>query len=264
MMERSSRSDNVGNILDAQIADQTRDLEMSRDDAIRANEEKLRLIHQMNSRIEEERKYLANEIHDHFNASIILARLSAAHIATLAEKDGTHPHADEIRKNAQAIRDVLSEAYDALRRLVKGLRPEILDVLGLGTAIEEMVRQYDRLHPTCRFTLEAEGNFSDLPAEIAITAYRIVQEALSNIIKHAGASVATVTLYCPAEDESLLKVCVRDDGKGFDTAIAASGIGLISIRERVAGVRGRVNIETAPGKGSAVSVDLPFLRNKIK
>ena len=136
------------------------------------------------------------------------------------------------------------------------LRPEVLDMLGLHGAVEEMVRHYDSTSG-CRFDLHSEGDFARLPNELAISAYRIVQEALSNVMKHSGARSAHVSLLLD-EAKGKLRIRVVDDGHGFDVASASEGIGIIGMRERVYALQGVFEVRSAPGDGTDVAISLPL------
>ncbi len=223
--------------LENKVAERTRDLLASRNEALRADADKRKLIQKVNSIIEDERKTIAVEIHDELNASLIAVRLEAQSIGTLASKAQPGPEVDEIRSKAQAITKLALDLYANGRRLVRRLRPEVLDMLGLHGAVEEMLRHYDSAG--CRFAFHSEGDFSKLGNELAISAYRIVQEALSNIMKHAGATSAEVTLVLDAAHD-LLRIEVEDNGHGFDPASSGEGIGIIGMRERVYALRGTI------------------------
>jgi two-component system sensor histidine kinase UhpB len=130
-------------------------------------------------------------------------------------------------------------------------------MLGLHGAVEEMIRHYDATHPECRFVFHSEGDFSGLGNELAISAYRIIQEALSNVLKHAGATHAQVSLML-AEDEDMLHIEIDDDGAGFSTGTASSGIGIIGMRERVYALGGRIDFSSEPDKGTVIAIALPI------
>lgn len=146
-----------------------------------ADAEKRRLIGKVNTAVEDERKSIALEIHDELNATLIAVRLEGQRIADLSPEG-------EVRERAQSIIRLALGLYNSGRSLVRRLRPEVLDMLGLEGAVEEMVRHYDSARSGCRFNFESHGDFSHLEAGIAISAYRIVQQALSNIVKHARAT----------------------------------------------------------------------------
>lgn len=241
-----------------QVAARTRELERAMEQVIDADAEKRRLIAKGNALVEEERRRIAVEIHDHLNAALIFVRLEAQRIAALTSKAAQQgEEAQEIARIAESISQTTSELYTAARRLVKELRPEVIDALGLKGAIEEMVRNFDTVHPNCRFELHAADGFPNLSGQLAITAYRVVQEALSNVVKHSGAKRAVVTLE-QGPNVDVVRISVADNGRGFDgTSRAATGIGLIGMRERVAAAGGTISVTAKPMEGTIVTIELP-------
>jgi two-component system sensor histidine kinase UhpB len=232
----------------------TRDLKASRDLVVKADADKRKLIHKVHSIVEEERKGIAIEIHDELNASLIAVRLESQSILQLANQLKADPVVDQVKLKSQSITKLAQDLYANGRRLVRRLRPEVLDTLGLHGAVEEMVRHYGASRPHCGFDFHSSGAFSALNKELAISAYRIVQEALSNVIKHAEASSVSVSLVL---DDQALRIEVVDDGAGFDPAAVSDGIGLIGMRERVAAMEGKIEWVTKPEQGTRVVVELP-------
>ncbi|GAB3417326.1 histidine kinase [Massilia agilis] len=241
--------------LENKVAERTRDLVASRNEALRANDEKRKLIQKVNAIIEEERKGIAVEIHDELNASLIAVRLEAQAIAAVASRAPAGPEVEQIRHKAQAITKLALDLYANGRRIVRRLRPEVLDMLGLHGAVEEMLRHYDSSHTS--FSFHSEGDFSQLGNELAISAYRIVQEALSNVMKHSGATSAQVSLIL-SEPKHELHIEVADNGAGFDTKSASEGIGIIGMRERVDALGGSIVVHSSPGQGTVVAISLPL------
>lgn len=213
-----------------------------------ADAEKRRLIGKVNTAVEDERKSIALEIHDELNATLIAVRLEGQRIADLSPQG-------EVRDKAQSIIKLALGLYNSGRSLVRRLRPEVLDMLGLDGAVEEMVRYYDSARSGCRFDLLARGDFSRLEGDIAISAYRIVQEALSNIVKHARATQASVSL---SLEQGELRMRIVDNGRGFDAALASAGIGLVGMRERVYALNGSIAVETSPESGTRISIAVPI------
>jgi two-component system sensor histidine kinase UhpB len=241
--------------LENKVAERTRDLLESRNEALRADADKRKLIQKVNSIIEDERKTIAVEIHDELNASLIAVRLESQTIQQLAAKAAPGPEVEQIQAKAQAITKLALDLYANGRRLVRRLRPEVLDMLGLHGAVEEMVSHYRS--SGVHFEFHSEGDFSQLGNELAISAYRIVQEALSNIMKHSGATSAEVSLVLSDEDEAL-HIEVGDDGEGFNPALASEGIGIIGMRERVFALGGAIQVRSQPGRGTTVAITLPL------
>ncbi len=241
--------------LENKVAERTRDLLASRNEALRADADKRKLIQKVNSIIEDERKSIAVEIHDELNASLIAVRLESQTIQQLAAKATPGEEIDQIRAKAQAITKLALDLYANGRRLVRRLRPEVLDMLGLHGAVEEMVSHYRS--SGVHFEFESQGDFSRIGNELAISAYRIVQEALSNIMKHSQAGFARVSLALSDEDGAL-HIEVQDDGEGFDPAVASEGIGIIGMRERVFALGGSIHVQSRPGEGTLVAITLPL------
>jgi two-component system, NarL family, sensor histidine kinase UhpB len=242
-----------------QVDERTQQLQQSVEQNAKADSERRRLIAQGNMQLEEERRRIAVEIHDHLNASIIGIRSKAEHIAELASGSDYPRSADAIERTATDITRTMSRLYDSARSLVKQLRPEVIDVLGLTGALQEMVNEYNKLLPNIEFVLRVADEFPDLRGQIAITAYRLVQEALSNVIKHSQASMATIRLECPSSHRAVL-IRVRDNGVGFDAQTQPTrSLGLIGMRERVAAVGGSMRIESVASKGTSIVFMLPLL-----
>lgn len=224
-----------------------------------ADAEKRRLLQRVTSAVEDERKAIALEIHDELNATLIAVRLEAQQVAALAAKVEPVETAETIRAKAQAITKLALGLYNSGRSLVRRLRPEVLDMLGLHGALEEMVRQYASSHAACRFTLDVEGDFAGLDSEVAISGYRIVQEALSNIVKHSRATTANVVL---ARRDGALDITVADNGTGFDPARTADGVGLAGMRERVQALGGQFSLDCA--SGTRIRITLPASSESLR
>ncbi len=233
----------------------TRDLQASRDQVLKADADKRKLIHKVHSIVEEERKGIAIEIHDELNASLIAARLQSQSIGQLASQLEAGPVAEHIKQKAQSITQLTLDLYASGRQLVRRLRPEVLDTLGLQGAAEEMVRHYGASRPQCQFEFHSSGTFTALGNALAISAYRIVQEALSNAVKHAQARNVSVSMLLDAQ---ALHIAVADDGAGFDPQAVSDGIGMIGMRERVASAHGKIEWLTSLEQGTRVMVELPL------
>lgn len=243
--------------LERKVADRTQALQQAIAATQEADAEKRRLIAHSNTLLEEERERIAVEIHDHLNASLLVVSMEAQHIAALASQPTSHAAHQEIQRVAQRMTGTIQGLYGAARNLVKQLRPEVIDTLGLRGALEEMVRNYDELHPACRFTLTVAPSFPYLSGQLAITAYRLVQEALSNVVKHAHASQADVRLEKHARADTI-SISIADNGTGFDPSQRhGDGIGLIGMRERVAALGGVMAVHSNALGGTAVDIQLP-------
>jgi two-component system sensor histidine kinase UhpB len=239
---------------EAKVAQRTVQLEEAVKAVRAADDEKRRLIAHSNALMEEERRRIAAEIHDQLNASLLAVRLAAA---SLRSRDGATPPPAEVDEAAERIEKTVEAVYESARRIVKMLRPEVLDTLGLRKALDEMVRQYDEMHPTCRFRFLCARDFPQLPDALAITVYRIVQEALSNVVKHAQATVAVVSLSTDDIGRCLV-VAVSDNGRGIGDDREREGMGLIGMRERAYGGGGTLEISSNENGGTVVEVRFPW------
>ena len=155
------------------------------------------------------------------------------------------------------MRELVVSTLQDVRRLAVELRPKVLDDFGLVPALQRLLETFAEQSGTA-VELEARIGSERLPPEVETALYRIVQEALTNVVKHAGARHVSVTLTLKAA--SVVAV-VEDDGEGFATDQAAGttegGLGIVGMRERVALLGGRLQIESAPGAGTTLVVEVP-------
>lgn len=219
-----------------------------------ADDEKRRLIASSNAMVEEERRRISLEIHDDLNAALVTIRMHAAGLASAVGLSDT----SELAKTAERIVTLVDQTYDRARDIVRNLRPEILDALGLAGAAEEMVRHFDEPKGECRYAFKLTGGLPVLNEATAIAAYRILQEALSNVSKHARATLCRVTLG-PLEGGAAIRLCVVDDGQGIHPDVNGLGLGLVGMRERLAALGGSLTISTEPGQGTTIEVVIPVL-----
>jgi len=159
----------------------------------------------------------------------------------------------------QAVQKIAQETLQTVRDQSQMFRPAIQDDFGLEQTLEWFVKQFSR-QAGINVRLKAELRDGSFPAEDAIHLYRIVQEALSNVARHAKAQEAHVTL---KEHDGELDLEVRDDGAGFaagpgSNRAAGDGLGLMGMRERAEHLNGSLAIESAPGKGTTIRVRVPL------
>jgi signal transduction histidine kinase len=201
---------------------------------------------------EEERKRWARELHDE-----TLQDLSAVKLLLESGRRADRPEAKDDATRRALEQLVLT--IGGLQNLITDLRPAALDELGVKPAVEALVARTaasSGLDVEARIDLAYDSGRapSRLSGEIESTVYRLVQEALTNAVKHAGAERAWVEII---EDGRTVSVAVRDDGGGFDPEGANGGFGLVGMRERVELVDGRLRIESAHGKGTVIRAELP-------
>jgi signal transduction histidine kinase len=218
-------------------------------------EERLRhLSQQLVSSQEQERKALSRELHDEIGQLLTALRMELGNLERgRAGHNGgeADPHLDQAKKLAETT-------LRTTRDIAMGLRPAMLDVLGLGPALEWQVREFSRRYNT-PIRLEVDGDLRDVPDPHRTYLYRIVQEGLTNCARHAQAKNIHVKL----EDSSgKLAVLVEDDGVGFDQHNnVAYGLGLLGMTERVRELSGQLSIQSEPGKGTRIEVVLPLKGN---
>jgi two-component system sensor histidine kinase UhpB len=167
---------------------------------------------------------------------------------------------EERERRIEQVREEIAEAAEAVRRIARGLRPPALDEVGLAAALDSLIRSLRRAHSLdIELTSQRTGGRLDADAELAL--YRIVQEALTNAVRHAGASRIVVSLR--ADDRAVIAE-IEDDGRGFvmdrDYGGDGNGLGLIGMRERARYAGGVLAIDSAPGAGTRIRVELPVRR----
>ncbi|MCC6539000.1 MAG: hypothetical protein IT162_15720 [Bryobacterales bacterium] len=234
------------------VAALERRTQKERERAEEAEREQRRLAARLVQTQEEERKHIALELHDAVGqmASAVgmeLGRLEAAHL-----QPGAQFHealAEAKRMNTDVVR--------AIKDLAGGLRPAMLDDLGLGPALRAHAREASR-RTGMPVDVRLDGEIESVPEPHRTCIYRIVQEALNNCGRHAGAKQAIVSLYGSAE---LVSVTIQDDGVGFDPERRPrAGLGLVGMQERARDLGGKVRITSKPGHGTLVEVELPVRR----
>lgn len=215
--------------------------------ALRAHAEQLRhLSHRLFEVEENERRRLARELHDRIGANLTALSLNLKLVRNEWQKTSTRLDDSEklLDSTAQLVRDVLTD-----------MRPPGLDELGLLAALREHA---DQVAQRSGLVLQVQGAEPRprLPPATEIALFRVVQEALTNIVKHARASAVTISL---SPQPGMVTLTVADDGTGFDgeARAMAAGMGMASMRERAEAVGARARIESAPGLGTRVIVEVP-------
>lgn len=204
---------------------------------------------------EAERTRLARELHDDLSQSLALLSVD---LELFGQKPLSAP--DQINARMQVFSSQVKDLSSEVHRLSHELHPAKLEQLGLTAALRGFCKELSAAHQMA-VHFEAGDVPRTLPNDVALCLYRITQEALQNVIKHSGAASAQVTLAC-AENEILLSVV--DDGEGFDAATVQGhgSLGLVSMRERVRLVRGRLSVESKRNEGTRVEVRVPLSPSK--
>ena len=202
---------------------------------------------------DDERLYLARELHDEFGQSLTAIRALAASMRQSAVQDcpGLLGECDGIARTA-------TDMSETLRGALFRLRPPDIDELGLVASLEGLIAGWNgRLRGQPRFEIGFSGSFSDLPAVVSANLYRIVQEALTNAAKHAGATRVVTHLQMHGAEATGIELAIDDDGESSSAAVK-SGMGLLGMRERVAALGGRLTFGAGQSGGSALRVVIPL------
>ncbi len=225
-----------------------------------------RLLHQVVEAQETERKRIARELHDATGQSLTAISLGLRGIGGLLEREGS-----PAVRQAQELGVMSGQALGELRQIIFDLRPSHLDDLGLIPALRWYLGQFEKRRGI-HTRLEVRDGVERLPSEVETVLFRIVQEALTNIAKHAQATEALVLV---RRDPEGLELQVRDNGRGFDVARSAplagaagagggagGGWGLLGMQERAGLLGGSILIDAAPGQGTAITVHIPLLTER--
>jgi two-component system sensor histidine kinase UhpB len=204
---------------------------------------------------EGERKTLARELHDELGQYLNVIKLDAVGIRDdpRVSQAATHQRASTIVENCNHI-------HTALATLMRELRPTGLDELGLAAALEHCVETWRSRLPGVSLQLSVTGDFICLPESITLTLYRLVQEALTNVAKHARASHVAIRLERReggGANDDRIDVTVVDDGIGVGREPPTRGLGLIGMRERVMALRGSLVLTGSPGRGFELCAHIP-------
>jgi two-component system sensor histidine kinase UhpB len=195
---------------------------------------------------EAERRRLARELHDETGQALTSILLGLAAIER-AESG------DEVRAGIQELRQQVVETLQSVRRLAVELRPKALDDFGLEPALRRLGQSVREVSDV-DVQVEARLGEGRLPADVETAVYRIVQEALTNVVKHAGARHVSVVV---TRKNDTMSVVIEDDGKGFDVSRPADGLGLSGMRERVELLDGKLHVDSASGAGTTLVLELP-------
>jgi signal transduction histidine kinase len=200
---------------------------------------------------EDERARLARELHDELGALLTSAKLDIARLRIRLV--GLDPGAME---RLSHLNDTVNDIIALKRRIVEDLRPSALAHLGLLPSLEILAREFSE---ETGLQLHAQLASVPLPPDLDLVIYRLVQEALTNIRKHARARQVWLTLAPTDTEPPQLEVSVQDDGVGFDTsARRGSAYGLLGMRLRVEAERGCIRVESSPDQGTRVVARLPL------
>ena len=205
---------------------------------------------------EKERTRIARELHDDFSQRMALLHLSLEQF----EQENTAGFSSKARQQLNNISEIASEISSNIHDLSHQLHPSKLDTLGLMASVRGLCREFSE-QPKLQVQFVHEDIPGPIPKDVTLCLFRIVQEALRNVVKHSGASEATVELSGRGDR---IDLCISDAGVGFETesAKAAAGLGLVSMRERLRLVGGDIVIESEPSHGTRLHAHVPLPASK--
>jgi PAS domain S-box-containing protein len=217
-------------------------------------------LHQLSGRLidaqEQERTRIARELHADFSQRMALLQIRLEQLG----QENTASFSSKARQQLHSISEIASEISSNIHDLSHQLHPSKLDTLGLMASVRGLCREFSEQHKLqVRFVHEDISG--QIPKDVTLCLFRIVQEALRNVVKHSGASEAAVELSGQGDG---IDLCISDDGVGFETGSAkgAAGLGLISMRERLRLVGGNIVIESEPLHGTKLHAHVPLPASK--
>ncbi len=208
-----------------------------------------------NEALEAERRRVARELHDELGQQLTAMKLDLSEIENFARSDGSDS-GDSLRAACDRMRGLIDQTVASTRRISTDLRPLVLDDLGLGAALDWLTKDFTR-RTGVSVSLQVDDAMAEIGEPHASTIFRIVQECLTNVSRHAQAQHASVIVEAR---ETQAHIVVRDDGKGLPprSAMRAGAFGLISMRERARLLGGEASAENHPGGGAVVNARLPL------
>ena len=219
--------------------------------ALGASRETLRQLYARQEAVrEQERKRMAREVHDGLGQDLYALKIAISQLDRHAA--GQHT---QLRDGIAQALDQMDGLIASVRTVIYNLRPEVLD-LGLIPAARWQTREFEK-RSGIRCNFACTPTQCQLPEEVSMALFRILQEALTNVMRHAEATEVTVTL---VETANAIVLRIADDGRGFASIVSGggrAGFGLAGMRERALGIGGQLDIASAPGRGTALTVNVP-------
>ncbi|RJR50324.1 MAG: response regulator [Desulfobacteraceae bacterium] len=221
-------------------------------------EEDLRKAHQRLITVqEEERRSMARELHDSVGSCLMAIKLAVENEVYVAEKERDDARMSRLGE----ITSMIEEAFSESKRMQKQLRPSVLDDFGIVAAVQSLCRDFQSWHSSIHVQAALEIGEEDVPEDLKITVYRVLQEGLNNVAKHSGATWVLVSL---SSFIDRIQLVVQDQGKGFDlkryeeSRTESASMGIMGMRERTRLSGGTCSIETTPGEGTTIRASWPI------
>lgn len=198
------------------------------------------------NRLEEERRHISRELHDEAGQILIGIKLALQVLARKKEHGALRGDLDDLREQ-------VNQATGRLKDLARWLRPPTLDQLGLEVALRQLATDMEA-RSGLAIELDLQPVSPRLPQAAEIALYRIAQEALTNALRHSGATSTRITL---GGDAARIALSIRDNGQGFDETQVSNGLGLLGMKERAGMLNGELRLTSTPGAGTEIYVEVP-------
>jgi signal transduction histidine kinase len=203
---------------------------------------------------EAERARVARDLHDQIGQALTSVLLGLHLVDAAVTEDRVVPQ--EAARQTAEVRELVADALRDVRRLAFELRPTLLDDVGLVAALDRLAADLRTRYPvTVEMSVEGLTDDVRLPPEVETVAYRVVQESLTNVVRHSGAAAVSVGI---EHLEGTLRAVVADDGVGFDPLVVRTSLGLRGMEERAGLVGGTLVLDSAPGRGATVVLEIPL------
>lgn len=196
---------------------------------------------------EEERRSIAQEIHDEFGQNLTAIKMMSAAMAT---------HSSTGVKADQEIQRLCDRLFGVVRSLMRRLRPMVLEDLGLNAAITDLKDHWQNTSPDLEIVFRCDSALDQLKGDMSLEIYRIIQEALTNTLRHSGATQLRISIEKMTPNS--IQVIIEDNGRGISKSDERRGFGLLGMRERVASLKGQFKLINRPGQGLEIRLVLPF------
>ncbi len=219
-------------------------------DVLEEAQEKNQALTQHSLKIqEEERQRLSQELHDELGQSLTAIKVMSA--------TANHQNAD-VPELMKSITEICDHLMKVVRSMMQQLHPLILTELGLKATLDDLISHWRQRHFGVDVSLVCDDCVDRLDESVAIQIYRVVQECLTNISRHASANHVEIALTMPEQETAEdLKIVIKDDGEGCNSARLSAGFGLLSMKERIKSLGGRLTLQSAPGKGFNINICIP-------
>lgn len=216
-------------------------------------EENRKFTQLIQSHIEDERRSLARELHDELGQYVSAIKIFASNISNKAKK-----LSPEIEKNAESVISAANQIYDGMHSIIKQLRPSSLDNLGLAETLKDTVNTWQKQYQDLKIDLSIKGDLQHLNETLNINIYRIIQEAMNNVLKHSKAKSIEISL--TLNKKGFLELNFSDDGKGMDLKKVdqTKSFGILGMQERIQSLHGSFELISKKNQGTQILISVPI------